>query len=151
MYHVVKVNWQQEKSLLKELREKVFVYELNLPKKVEFDKLDEKSIHAVIIDSSNHIIGTGRLSPNGLISRVAIIKAHRNRQAYCSLLNFLVLEAKQNGLDNIFINCVLDEVKNFVANGFTIKGNVYMEGGIPRQPLSCPINTFTTEPFTMLH
>lgn len=151
VYHVSKVNWFEQQTLLTELREKVFVYELNLPKKVEFDSLDKQSEHAIIYDDSNTPVGTGRLCPNGLISRVAIISQHRNKDAYYSILNYLVVIAKEKGLNNIFINSVLDEVPAFVEYGFSKKGSVFMEAGIPRQQLCCPVNEFCAEPFTMLH
>ncbi|TLX46457.1 GNAT family N-acetyltransferase [Pseudoalteromonas phenolica] len=151
VYHVTKVNWFEHQTLLTELREKVFVYELNLPKKVEFDSLDKKSEHAIIYDDCDTPVGTGRLCPNGLISRVAIISQHRNKDAFYSILNYLVVIAKEKGLNNIFINSVLDEVPAFVEYGFSKKGGVFMEAGIPRQQLYCPVNDFNAEPFTMLH
>ena len=151
VYHVTKVNWFEQQTLLTELRERVFVYELNLPKKVEFDALDKLSEHAIIYDNFDTPVGTGRLTPNGLISRVAIERKHRNKTAYCSILNYLVVIAKEKGLNNIFINSVLDEVPTFVLYGFCKKGSVFMEAAIPRQQLYCPVNDFNAEPFTMLH
>jgi len=151
VYHVTKADWSEQQVLLTELREKVFVYELNLPKKVEFDALDEQSQHAIIYDELSSPVGTGRLCPNGLISRVAIISSHRNKSAYSALLNYLVIIAKEQGLSNIFINSVLDEVPSFVKYGFSKKGCVFMEAGIPRQQLYCPVSNFCAEPFTMVH
>jgi hypothetical protein len=150
-YHVSKANWFEQQTLLTELREKVFVYELNLPKKIEFDGLDKLSEHALIFDESDTPVGTGRLCPNGLISRVAILRHHRNKEAYYSILNYLVVIAKDKGLSNIFINSILDEVPAFIEYGFCKKGYVFMEAGIPRQQLFCPVNNFNAEPFTMLH
>ncbi|WP_105168113.1 GNAT family N-acetyltransferase [Pseudoalteromonas sp. T1lg23B] len=150
-YHVDKVSWLQKKALLKQIRERVFVYELHIPKEVEFDSLDALSEHVIIHSEENEAVGTGRLSPDGLISRIAVIQSHRNREAYTSLLNFLVLLASEKGLDTIYVNCILDEVPNFVESGFLKQGCVFMEAGIPRQKLRCPISSFNTEPFTMLH
>ncbi|MBD1583235.1 GNAT family N-acetyltransferase [Pseudoalteromonas sp. S16_S37] len=150
-YHVDKVSWLHKKAQLKQIRERVFVYELHIPKEVEFDSLDAESDHVIICNDNDEPVGTGRLSPDGLISRIAVIQSHRNRDAYTSLLNYLVLLASDKGLDNIYVNCILDEVPNFVENGFLKQGCVFMEAGIPRQKLRCPISAFRTEPFTMLH
>jgi predicted GNAT family N-acyltransferase len=150
-YHVDKVSWLQRKAQLKQIRERVFVYELHIPKEVEFDSLDSLSEHVIILNEDNEAVGTGRLTPDGLISRIAVVRAHRNRDAYCSLLNYLVSIASEKGLENIYVNCILDEVPNFVESGFCKQGCVFMEAGIPRQKLRCPITSFKTEPFTMLH
>ena len=113
-YHVDRVNWNQTQKQLKKIRERVFVYEFHMPMEAEFDGLDSHSEHVLISDEKHEPVGTGRLSPDGLISRIAVIQAHRNRLAYCSLLNFLINIAKERGLNYIFVNCNLHDVPNFV-------------------------------------
>lgn len=150
-YHVDRVNWYQTQKQLKKIRERVFVYEFHMPMEVEFDGLDSHSEHVIISDEQHEPVGTGRLCPDGLISRIALLQAHRNRSAYSSLLNYLVHLAKEKGLHDIYVNCVLQEVPSFVENGFLKQGCVFMEAGIPRQKLKCPISSFKTDLFTMLH
>ncbi|GEK10557.1 GNAT family N-acetyltransferase [Pseudoalteromonas sp. McH1-7] len=150
-YRISRVNWQAKKFELKAIRERVFVCELHIPKDVEFDQQDITAEHLIIIDDHDGAVGTGRLCQDGLLSRIAIFKSHRNREAYSSLISGLVDIAKDKGLENIYIQCILDEVPEFLQSGFSEHGHVFMEAGIPRQRLKCPIQALKTEPFTMLH
>ena len=108
-YHINKVEWDIGKELLQQIRERVFVCELHIPK---------------------HI---------------------RNRSVYRSLLNYIVELAQQQGCDCVSINCILNEVERFKRNGFEQQGCVFMEAGIPRLRMQCPINKFNTKPFTLVH
>ncbi|MEJ6473923.1 GNAT family N-acetyltransferase [Pseudoalteromonas piscicida] len=150
-YRISRVNWQSKKLQLKAIRERVFVCELHIPKDVEFDQQDITAEHLIIIDDQDGPVGTGRLCNDGLLSRIAIFKSHRNREAYASLIGGLVEIAKDKGFEDIYIQCILDEVPEFLQSGFSPHGHVFMEAGIPRQRLKCPIQSINTEPFTMLH
>lgn len=150
-YRISKVTWQTKKLELKAIRERVFVYELHIPKEVEFDQQDITAEHLIIIDEFDGPVGTGRLCEDGLLSRIAIFKSHRNRDAYASLIGGLVDLAKDKGFEDVFIQCILDEVPEFLQSGFSTHGHVFMEAGIPRQRLKCPIQSLKMEPFTMLH
>ena len=151
VYTVDKVDWQSEKSQLQHIRERVFVYELHIPKSIEFDNLDALAKHILVTDNMHSPVATGRLCNDGLIGRIAVLPQHRNRNVYNSLLNFIVkLEAEQ-GIEAISINCILNEVERFKNNGFIQQGHVFMEAGIPRQRMQCPIACFETRPFTLVH
>ena len=150
-YRVSRVSWQSRKRELKAIRERVFVCELHIPKEVEFDQQDITAEHLIIIDDDDGPVGTGRLCSDGLLSRIAIFRSHRNRDAYSSLIKGLIELAKDKGHDEIFIQCILDEVPEFVQSGFSEYGHVFMEAGIPRQRLRCPVQSLKVEPFTMLH
>ncbi|WP_440053122.1 GNAT family N-acetyltransferase [Pseudoalteromonas sp. T1lg65] len=150
-YKVAQVSWQSKKLQLKAIRERVFVCELHIPKEVEFDQQDITAEHVIISDDEDGPIGTGRLCADGLLSRIAIVKAHRNRLAYTSLINSLIDVARSKGLEDVYIQCILDEVPEFLRSGFSVQSGVFMEAGIPRQRLRCPIQSFNTDPFTMLH
>ncbi|KAF7787290.1 hypothetical protein PRUB_a4482 [Pseudoalteromonas rubra] len=49
------------------------------------------------------------------------------------------------------MQCILDEVPTFLKSGFSKQGGVFMEAGIPRQRMKCPVKEMNSEPFTMLH
>lgn len=150
-YRVTEVDWNRQKSLLQQIRERVFVYELHIPKKVEFDSLDEICQHVLVTDESAQAVATGRLCSDGLIGRIAVLPEHRNRLVYHSLLNFIVKLAARQGINSICINCILNEVQLFNQNGFIKQGCVFMEAGIPRQRMQCEVDDFVTKPFTLVH
>ena len=138
-YRVNEVDWNRQKSLLQQIRERVFVYELHIPKRVEFDSLDEICQHVLVTDESEQAVATGRLCSDGLIGRIAVLPEHRNRLVYQSLLNFIVKLAARQGINTICINC------------FIKQGCVFMEAGIPRQRMQCEVADFVTKPFTLVH
>ncbi|CCQ12117.1 GNAT family acetyltransferase YjcF [Pseudoalteromonas luteoviolacea B = ATCC 29581] len=150
-YRVDKVSWLAHKRELQQIREKVFVCELHIPKKVEFDEIDLVAEHILVKDETECPVATARLCKDGLISRIAVLKQYRNRETFDTLLNFIAKLAQQNGLQSVCINCVLHEVDLFTAKGFEKSGCVFMEAGIPRQRLMCKLNSFCTEPFTLVH
>ena len=150
-YHIDMVEWHSRKHILQQIRERVFVYELNIPKDVEFDTLDSNALHVLVTDQTQAPIATGRLCNGGLIGRIAVLPEHRNRSVYKSLLIYIVNLAQQQGYESVSINCILNEVERFKRNGFVQQGIVFMEAGIPRQRMQCPINQFETKPFTLVH
>ncbi len=150
-YQIHQVDWCDESERLKELREKVFVCEYHIPRSIEFDKLDIMAQHVLLTNDNKAVIATARLSNDGLMSRVAVIASHRNQAVYKTLFSFLVTVAEQQGLDNVSFNCILDERDKFLQVGFKQQGEVFMEAGIPRQRLFCPIKNFNAEPFSLVH
>ena len=128
-YLVDKVEWDIKKDMLQKIRERVFVYELHIPKHIEFDSLDKIALHVLVTDDANCPIATGRLCKDGLIGRIA----------------------SNQGIEEVSINCILNEVERFKRNGFIQQGNVFMEAGIPRQRMQCPVSAFNTTPFTLVH
>jgi predicted GNAT family N-acyltransferase len=150
-YQINKVEWDRQKDQLQQIREKVFVYELHIPKRVEFDSQDKLAHHVLVTHNSNAPVATGRLCTDGLIGRIAVLPAHRNRHVYTSLLTFIVNLAANDGHQVISINCILSEVERFKRNGFIQQGGVFMEAGIPRQRMQCQVSEFVTKPFTLVH
>ncbi len=146
------VSWQQRHHTLKALRERVFVCEYHIPPDVEFDQEDTQAKHIVIIDDScDTPVATARLCQDGLIGRAAVLRGHRNKHLFNLMFQKLAVIAKKQGLQKIAINCVLQEVDRFTQVGFEQNGHVFMEAGIARQRLVCPIDKFTPEPFTLVH
>ncbi|MEC8350610.1 MAG: GNAT family N-acetyltransferase [Pseudomonadota bacterium] len=150
-YKIDEVEWSIDKELLQQIRERVFVYELHIPRHIEFDHLDKIAHHVLVTDEGKRPVATGRLCNDGLIGRIAVLPEHRNRSVYKSLLNYLVNLAEKQGCDCVSINCILNEVDRFKQNGFSADGLVFMEAGIPRQRMLCPIKHFDTRPFTLVH
>lgn len=150
-YHVHQVNWLNSQKELKAIREKVFVCEYHIPKNVEFDTLDNLARHIILKNEHEAVIATGRLSDDGLMSRVAVLATHRNQQVYRMVFSFLVELAKKQGIEKVSFNCILQETDKFLNAGFEAQGHVFMEAGIPRLRLSCPVSNFNPEPFTLVH
>jgi predicted GNAT family N-acyltransferase len=153
-YLIKDVTWQEHKSQLKQIRERVFVCEYHIPKTIEFDRSDNEAFHVIVSVDSNTdepVVATGRLSKDGLISRVAVLASHRNQELYLTLFSHFAEIAKLQGLNMLSFNCRLTELEKFTCVGYKPEGCVFMEAGIARQRLCCPVNAFNPQPFTMVH
>lgn len=139
-YSVCRVPWHQAAPLLKNVREKVFVFERRIPAKIEFDKKDHSAFHMLICDDrSQEPIATGRISPKGEISRIAVLLGFRHNQLDKIILKGLFKVAEELALKEVFIHSPLDSVDYFNQHNFSPVGSVFMEAGMPKQRMACPI------------
>ncbi|WP_105216019.1 GNAT family N-acetyltransferase [Pseudoalteromonas sp. T1lg22] len=150
-YRIHQVDWGSQDSPIRQIRERVFVFELNIPKSVEFDERDNNALHFVAYDENGTPVATARLCQDGLLGRLAVLPDHRNPSIYTEILKYVLINASNCGFKSICINCVLDEVERFKQKGFSPCGCVFMEAGIPRQRLECPVSRCDSSPFTMVH
>ncbi|MEO2265988.1 GNAT family N-acetyltransferase [Pseudoalteromonas pernae] len=150
-YRIHQVDWGSQDNPIRQIRERVFVFELNIPKSVEFDGRDTSALHFVAYTEQGEAVATARLCEDGLLGRIAVLPDHRNRGIYNEMLSYILTNAANFGLRSICINCILDEVERFKQKGFSPCGCVFMEAGIPRQRLECPVDHCDSSPFTMVH
>jgi predicted GNAT family N-acyltransferase len=140
-YSVSRVSWEFAAPLLKTVRERVFICEHRIPKRVEFDRKDRQAIHMLICDDvSQEPVATGRILPSGEIGRIAVIKEHRRQNLDELILKGLLKAARDLSLNEIYIHSPLEAVDYFVKNGFKPVGGVFMEAGLPKQQMTCPID-----------
>lgn len=152
-YKVDKVNWRgkaKEIKDIKELREKVFICEHRIPEHDEFDNHDSRSEHVLVRNEDNRPIATGRICEDGKISRIAVLMKYRHTNAAEQVIKQLVAIARAKGLANVSIDAELDRVSEFKKQGFKPTGAVYMEGGNPKQTMTCSVSHFEC-PAGVLH
>lgn len=150
---VSRVEWEKAAPLLKTVREKVFICEWRIPKKIEFDRKDTAAHHILVCDDvTQEPIATGRLLPSGEISRIAVLIGYRSQKVDHAILKSLLGIAKELELDEVFINSPLSKVEYFSKHNFIAKGAVFMEAGRAKQRMSCDINQIqTTEKYYLSH
>lgn len=136
-FKVESVDWRKAKQQLISLREKVYVYEWQIPRHQEFDHLDSQAFHVLLRNEVGDNVATGRLTPTGELGRIAVIASFRNQEVYQLLCTELVNIAQQNEIEAISVECELQGVENYQQQGFHPVGSVYMDAGIPRQKMCC--------------
>nr|WP_257721044.1 GNAT family N-acetyltransferase [Colwellia sp. MT41] len=123
------------------MREKVFVCERRIPKKIEFDQGDRTAYHMLVCDDKNQQpIATGRISPQGEISRIAVVMGYRNEKIDKFIMQGLFHIAHKLMLKEVFISSPLDKVEYFTQHDFYPIGSVYMVAGMPKQRMACAIS-----------
>lgn len=150
-FTIEKVNWRHSKRRLKRLRDRVFVCEWRIPRQSEFDQQDPNSEHVLVVDSDGTDIATGRITPEGEIGRIAVISHHRSDEIYDVLYTSLLQIAKEKELNDVYVQCELEGVDHFESQGFQAIGSVFMDSGIPRQRMCCPVNDFSWSKVELTH
>ena len=136
-YRICEVNWNEQHTLLRQIRYQVFVCELRVNPRTEFDKQDPDAWHVLALDNSNTPIGTGRLSRRGEIGRIAVLINYRDMGIGSAIARSLIKLAQFHQLDDVSLTPELTWVKQFVACQACPVGPVFMDSGIPHQQLIC--------------
>ncbi len=144
-YKTNRVHWKQCQKEIKLIREKVFVCEFHIPPDCEFDKLDNDCEHVLLKDDDDNTIATGRICQLGKISRVAVLMKYRQTDAAKRVIEKLLDIAKTKGLNQVYIDCELDALHHYQEQGFEPAGQVFMQAGVAKQPLTCSIKQFSCQ------
>ncbi|PLX63643.1 GNAT family N-acetyltransferase [Sedimenticola selenatireducens] len=132
-FTVSQAHWPESKTILRAIRESVFIIEQQVPKALEWDDQDESALHAIATDSEGNGIGTGRVTGSGQIGRMAVLSDWRNRGVGSALLAQLIELARNHELKALFLNAQKQAIPFYLRHGFHPVGEVFMEAGIPHQ------------------
>jgi predicted GNAT family N-acyltransferase len=120
---------------LRAVREPVFVVEQRVPLDMEWDELDPKCRHVIARDDQHRPIGTGRLTPEHKIGRMAVLKEWRGRGVGEALLLALIEQARDLGLPEVSLHAQVDAIGFYEKFGFEAYGERFEEAGIQHQSM----------------
>ncbi|MEN8178028.1 MAG: GNAT family N-acetyltransferase [Pseudomonadota bacterium] len=129
-------HWPDDERLLKQVRERVFIQEQQVPKDLEWDGEDHQALQLLALDAEQNPIGTARLLGSGQIGRMAVLEAWRNQGIGSALLKRLLTEAEQGDYPELFLNAQLTALPFYQRQGFQAEGDVFDEAGIPHQRMT---------------
>jgi len=134
-FEVRPADWQADRSVLRAIREQVFVVEQSVPRELEWDEFDGVSRH-VLAESQGRAIGTGRLLPDGHIGRMAVLAAWRGQGVGSRLLEALLHMARADGHAWAMLNAQVQAAGFYRRFGFESRGEPFSEAGIPHVAMS---------------
>jgi len=120
---------------LRSIREPVFVEEQKVPLEEEWDALDPQCRHVIARDGEHRPIGTGRLTPEHKIGRMAVLKQWRGKGVGEALLRALIDQARSDGLREVTLNSQVDAIGFYEKFGFLPYGERFEEAGIQHQAM----------------
>ena len=126
-------NWAGDEAELYGVRERVFVLEQKVPIEEEVDEFDPVSLHVLARDDAGKPIGTGRLTPQRKIGRMAVLAEWRGRGVGDALLRTLVEEAHARHYPDVALAAQLTAIEFYARAGFVAEGDVFMDAGIPHR------------------
>lgn len=128
-------DWTSDLADLREIREQVFIVEQNVPAVAEWDDIDAQSVHVIARDHEGRPIGTGRLSPQHTIGRVAVIAAWRGRGVGDALMQALLTAARERGAARVELHSQTHAKRFYERLGFIAFGAEYLECFIRHQSM----------------
>ncbi|HEX5353100.1 MAG TPA: GNAT family N-acetyltransferase [Rhodanobacteraceae bacterium] len=131
-FHVEVCDWANnvERDAMVSLRETVFIHEQRVPRDMEIDDDDPRSVHLLAYAPDRTPIGTGRLAPGGRIGRMAVLHDWRRRGIGTTLLYTLLDQARAQLLTTVSLHAQRDAVPFYLRHGFTTQGEEFEEAGI---------------------
>jgi predicted GNAT family N-acyltransferase len=130
--------WDELQSLALPVRETVFVIEQGVPAELEHDAQDPHSVHALACVDGQPV-GTGRLTPDGHIGRMAVLPPWRGRGIGTTLLQALIAQARREGLPALELNAQVHAIPFYQRLGFVPEGEVFDDAGLPHRRMHYPL------------
>ncbi|WP_028918899.1 GNAT family N-acetyltransferase [Pseudoxanthomonas suwonensis] len=127
---IAAADYAHDHARLHALREEVFVRGQGVPAELERDALDPLSFHVVASDASGRLLGTGRLTPERRIGRMAVLEEARGRGIGEALLAALVEEARRRQWPEVSLHAQVHALAFYARGGFVPSGPVFTEAGI---------------------
>lgn len=134
-FTVARIDYQRGLEALRAVREPVFVQEQQVPLDLEWDDLDPHCVHVLARDAAGHPIGTGRLTPERKIGRMAVLREWRGRGVGEALLQALLYEAQHHRLPDVRLHAQVSALGFYAKYGFVPEGPRFMEAGIEHQSM----------------
>lgn len=134
-FRVDTVDYETALPDLRTVRETVFVQEQRVPLELEWDALDPRCVHVLARDAAGHPIGTGRLTPEHKIGRMAVLAPWRGRGVGDALLVALLSAARDRGWREVSLHAQVPAQDFYARHGFLPLGERFQEAGIDHQAM----------------
>ncbi|MGQ0802224.1 MAG: GNAT family N-acetyltransferase [Pseudomarimonas sp.] len=132
-FRVDPADFTRDLGAIRAVREPVFLVEQKVPPELEWDELDPLSRHVVARDFDGRPIGTGRLTPEQRIGRMAVLANWRGKGVGEAMLMRLLDQARDMGYLQIELHAQTHAIPFYARAGFVAEGDEFMEAGIPHQ------------------
>ena len=139
-FTVEPATWSVDMAELRAIRTEVFVIEQEVPEDEEWDEFDAQSQHVIARDSEGRPIGTGRLTPNRKIGRMAVVRDWRGRGVGEALLRVLLEQARARHFEQIEIHAQTHALAFYERAGFKAYGEEFDECGIMHRHMRIDID-----------
>ncbi|MGD1904487.1 MAG: GNAT family N-acetyltransferase [Leptolyngbyaceae cyanobacterium] len=123
------VDYRAYREDIHSIRQAVFVGEQHVPAWFETDCLDPICRH-VLAHWHNWVVGTGRLTPEGSIGRVAVAKPLRRRGVGRKVMATLLKEAQCQGHESVTLAAQCHAIPFYERLGFYCESDPYEHVGI---------------------
>lgn len=132
---IQRTTWADNEAALRSIREAVFIREQRVPESLEWDEHDSEAVHFLATAADGTALGCIRLLPSGQLSRLAVLESFRNQDIGSDLLVSAEAEARQQGMNEIFLHAQTQASHFYENAGFTVSGGIFLEADIPHRQM----------------
>jgi predicted GNAT family N-acyltransferase len=132
-FRVDPADFERDLAAIRAVREPVFLVEQQVPPELEWDELDPLSRHVLARDFEGRPIGTGRLTPEHRIGRMAVLADWRGKGVGEAMLFRLLDAARDLGYPSIELHAQTHAIPFYARAGFAAEGDEFLEAGIPHR------------------
>lgn len=131
-FTVTIADWSNEddRNACKAVREQVFIVEQQVPVEDEWDEFDERARHVLARDAQGNPIGTGRLTSDAMLGRMAVLPDWRGKQVGAVILDTLIEQARAVAYPAIELHAQITAVPFYEQFGFAKYGDEFVECAI---------------------
>lgn len=127
--------WSALRESASRVRTEVFVHEQGIAAELEWDEMDERSVHVVLLDPLGQPVATARLLPSeagvSVIGRVAVLQPQRGQHAGFAVMRALIQVAAERGDQAVRLHAQQSAEGFYQRLGFDTEGEPFDEVGIP--------------------
>jgi predicted GNAT family N-acyltransferase len=134
-FTVTRIDYATGLEALRAVREAVFVHEQQVPLALEWDEDDPQCVHVLARDESGTPIGTGRLTPERKLGRMAVLREWRGRGVGDAMLEALTEAARERGWRELSLHAQVSAMPFYARHGYLPHGPRFMEAGIEHQAM----------------
>jgi predicted GNAT family N-acyltransferase len=145
-FRIEPATWAADAPDLRRVREAVFIDEQRIPPDEEWDEQDARAFHVIARDAQGQPIGTGRLTTDFHIGRMAVVKDWRGHGVGEAILCTLLETARGFGYPSILIHAQVYAMPFYERAGFVAEGEEYLEVGIPHRNMRVVLAPRETAP-----
>ena len=111
--------WESARAHSAPIRFAVFVEEQGVPREIELDDMDGRSLHAVAFMGAT-AVATARLLPDAHIGRMAVLRPWRGRGIGGEILARLIERARERGDREVVLSAQVHATGFYRAHGFDV-------------------------------
>lgn len=134
-FSIIHTSWQQHQADISDIRHRVFVLEQQVPEELEWEGNDDQFHYVLAFDHQQQPIATGRISSDGHIGRMAVLKPWRHHGVGSSIVKALLDYAQQQKMPRVFLNAQCSAIAFYEKLGFSIISDEFLDAGIPHKTM----------------
>ncbi len=132
-------DWSADSEAIRRVRRVVFIEEQAVYPEEEWDGLDPHCDQLLAEDERGSAVGTARLSAEGKLGRMAVLKEWRGRGVGAALIKSIVELARGKGITHIEADAQVRALGFYSGQGFKVYGPEFFDARIPHRKVCLDI------------